>query len=133
MPVKRSIKTGLLIVLFVLLLPVTLPIALVVISVAECHKRKQKCRCAEATACEKCGATLGRESLKLADKAWAEHFRKIMADAANRQVRLRIVRTLDAICPACGARYTYFEKRQKFEIESLVGQHPKTIAHAKAN
>jgi len=113
----NRIQIGLLIAVFVLLLPIALPLALIIIWIH--HRRSFNALrvSAKATLCTKCGNILGSESLRLADAEWKKHVRTLMAKYPF--VRFRIARTLHAICSHCGARYTYFEKTKTFAPEDI--------------
>ena len=70
-------------------------------------------RVAESTPCAQCGAILGEAALELGDELWRKHMSTLMA--RNPGVRFRIVRTLFAVCPKCGARYRFDEKSAVFD------------------
>jgi len=99
---KRRKGFGFLItVLFVLLLPVILPIALI-------QDRLRTRRIAKVVCgfiCVSCGATLGMEAVRLGDERW----RAIIADLHSRfpDTRFRIFRDIHAICPKCELEYMY--------------------------
>ena len=99
---KRSKGLGFLItVLFVLLLPIILPIALI-------QDRLRTRRIASVIrdfVCELCGTTLGMEAVRLGDERW----RAVIADLHARfpDTRFRIVRDIHAVCPKCGREYMY--------------------------
>jgi hypothetical protein len=91
----------LMIVAFVIASPVLIPIALIL------HARDQRrMQTAAATAsCEHCGATLGTESLRRADAAWATHVSALQQ--ARPTIRFRLVRRLWATCATCDAEYDF--------------------------
>jgi hypothetical protein len=60
---------------------------------------------AERTRCERCGATLGASSLHRADTEWAKQVAALLD--ARPGMRLRLVRSLWAVCTACDAEYDY--------------------------
>src|SRR5690242_16298179 len=86
----------------ILLLPLVVPIMLVVLTI---EKRRLR-TVARSFACVNCHSLLGLESLRLADKEWREHLEE-MRRRLGWDVRLRILRTLHAICSKCGTRYTF--------------------------
>jgi hypothetical protein len=106
-------------IVFVISLPVLLPIALFL------HSRDEKRMraLAETFRCLSCGLVLGAESLKLADEAWANYVAKLDGDGDDatqptrdwsKLYRRRIVKGYDAICPHCGAYHSYVAKQRTF-------------------
>jgi hypothetical protein len=91
----------LLVLIILITFPVAVPIAIV--SWVWDHRRMQAA--AERTNCECCGATLGSASLRRADTEWAK--RAAALQDARPLMRLRMIRSLWAICAACGAEYGY--------------------------
>lgn len=88
-------------VLFILLLPVLIPVGLV-----QHHFRMRRMRkVIWSFTCVSCGAKLGEKSMRLADERWSV----IMSDmeARHPNERFRVVRDLNAICPQCGCEYVY--------------------------
>jgi hypothetical protein len=92
---------------------VGLPVWLPLVGVWDVVRKRRMRRAADAFACVNCGKTLGINALKRADSIWAEHLRALIRDHPD--VKFRIVRTLDAICTACGTRYTYVPAGRTFE------------------
>jgi hypothetical protein len=72
------------------------------------RKRLEFAAC--AFRCRSCGGILGLESLRLADNAWRAYFQRRLEE----HYRVRVVRHLHAICPACGVRYTFVERERTF-------------------
>ncbi len=66
------------------------------------------------------------EALKLADEAVADQARERMRQYPG--MRFRVVRTLYAICTACGTRYTFHKDEQTLVIES-----PQTGSRSEVN
>ena len=97
-------------VVFILLLPVILPVVVVLHTL----DRRRRRRAADAFACERCGRILGQEGLERGDAAWAEHFAALQR--AHPYSKLRVVRDVYAVCPGCGARYGYDEKARTFRL-----------------
>jgi DNA-directed RNA polymerase subunit RPC12/RpoP len=106
-------------IVFVILLPVLLPVALFL------HSRDQKRMraLAEIFACLSCGRTLGADSLKLADEAWANYVAKLNRDVDtthpttrdwNKFYRPRLVKDYDAVCPNCGTYHKFIAKERTF-------------------
>jgi hypothetical protein len=94
-------------IIFVALSPV---FAFLVLPFVEGAYRKRLEAAACAFECRCCGQVLGLESLRLADAAWREHCRELRENHR----RIRRVRHLHAICPACGAHYTFVERERTF-------------------
>ncbi len=104
--------------LFLLTLPIGLPIALLQSNQDDRHRR----RTVRAFPCLTCGKPLGERSLELADQAWAQTLDRWQQwDLANPGFRSRrISRTIDAICPHCGQPHRYdLTSRQFFLDDSL--------------
>ncbi len=98
----RSKGLGFLItVLFILLLPIILPIALI----QDWRRTRRIAKVISSFVCVSCGAMLGMEAVRLGDERW----RAIIADLHERfpNDRLRILRDIHAICPKCGREYMY--------------------------
>ena len=86
-----------------------MPVLILVISVTQAVTRRRKLAALACTVCAVCGGGLPPDALDLADTAWhAEH-----PLPPGMRVR-RVVRHLDAICPACGARYEWEGKHRQF-------------------
>jgi hypothetical protein len=87
--------------LFILLLPIILPIALI-------HDRLRVRRIAKIVCsfvCISCGTVLGTEGLRLGNERW----KVILANhgASSPGARFRILRDIHAVCPKCGCDYMY--------------------------
>jgi hypothetical protein len=105
-------------IVFVILLPVLLPVALFL------HSRDQKRMraLAEIFACLSCGRTLGADSFKLSDEAWANYLAELNHGADTTQPARdwnkfhipRLVKEYDAICPNCGTYHAYVPKERTF-------------------
>ena len=112
-------------IVFVILLPVLLPIALFQ------HSRDEKRMraLAETFRCLSCGLVLGAEALKLADEAWANYVAKLDRGVDNSEPtrdwktlhRRRIVKGYDAICPHCGTYHSYASKERTFILSRPAG------------
>jgi hypothetical protein len=97
----RRLPLPLLVLIVLIAFPVAVPIGIV--SWIWDHRRMRAV--AERTQCERCGATLGAASLHRADTEWTE---RVAAQLEARPgIRLRMLRSLWAICTACGAEYDY--------------------------
>jgi hypothetical protein len=81
--------------------PVTIPIALL----SWIWDRRRMQAVAGRTHCECCGATLGVASLRRADAEWTKRVAELQI--GRPLMRLRMIRSLWAICAACGAGYDY--------------------------
>ena len=91
---------------FVLLVPIWGPAACVLQWRYRARMRRVVC----GFTCLTCGARLGLEAIRLGD----EHQAKKVAElhAKYRGERLRIIKEVDAICPECGAEYSFRDKEQ---------------------
>jgi hypothetical protein len=96
-------------VLVIVLFPLYIPI----VSYLVRRDEKRKLALAERFICPQCRQVLGAEALRLADERWAEHMTELHRRWPE-AVRWRIVRTLDAICPHCGAQYQFAPKEIAF-------------------
>jgi hypothetical protein len=94
-------------VIFVMLSPV---IIFLVLPLATALYRRRLRSAACAFRCHSCDGILGLESLQLADAA----IRELCSERSGSRYRVRFVRYLHAICPACGARYTFVERARTF-------------------
>ena len=93
-------------VLFVVFLPVIVPVALVL---HHFHQRKMRAVILSSL-CPKCGARLDDAAIARADERWKEIMREIFSQ--HPLARLRVMRDLHAICAACGAEITFVEANQ---------------------
>jgi hypothetical protein len=69
-------------------------------------------RAARRFACPTCGTVLGEAAVELADNLWRRHMQVLFE--RNPGVKLRIVRTLDAVCTQCGARFRFGRETRIF-------------------
>lgn len=103
----RQLTIVLGVLLFIIALPVTLPVAMIQ-SVYTQHRRSKR---ATSFICLVCGKLLGPQSLERADHFWQNH-----VDSYSRSgMRLRVVQKVFAICE-CGQKYDYNEKSDDFEL-----------------
>jgi len=103
---------GIAIILLAIILVVFLPVIIPVVALLDRAYRRRMRAAACAFTCLSCGSILGLESIRLADAAWSEHLRGLQAKYP--WTRFRLVRRVHAICPACGARYTFLERERTF-------------------
>jgi predicted RNA-binding Zn-ribbon protein involved in translation (DUF1610 family) len=96
-------------VLFILLSPVLIPIA----GIAHQRDIKRMRELARTFICLNCGKVLGKEAIGLGDEAWSRHIDEVLKQCPPR-TRLRVVRTVHAVCPHCGALYQYIDKARSF-------------------
>lgn len=100
-------------VLLVLCLPVIIP----AVAVDQWLYNRRLRAAARAFACPACGSVIGDAALHLADEAWAAHISSQAPDAsmpAHKNSGPRILRHLRALCPHCGARYDFNERKKIF-------------------
>lgn len=102
-PLGGRIIVTVAVVVFVLLLPVIVPVAVVLHYV---HQRKMRALILSAR-CPKCFAPLDDAAIARADERW----REIMLDMSRQHpgARLRVVRDLHATCTICGAEITFVD------------------------
>jgi hypothetical protein len=100
--------------LFVLSAPLWAPLVLL----SEAADKNCLRRAANLFICTNCGRKLGVAALRAADQAWAAELHEIHAQLAPDD-RLRVTRTADAICPGCGARYSFRKGCGTFSPELL--------------
>ena len=105
-----SFAIGSLVIAFIVFFPVIIPVTIFL-----SHRYRRKLRkLVKATPCQKCSKFLGLEALCLADAEWSAHVAELRNQ--NPGVRMRLIRTLHAIFPHCGARYTFYEKENELRI-----------------
>ena len=88
--------------------PVAFPVAMIQHTRAE---RRKKQRVLQAP-CAHCGAALGTAAIERADAEWSTHLDKLFRE--NPGIRFRLVRTVNAVCTACGQSHRYDEKADVF-------------------
>jgi len=100
---KVAAGTGICLLAALLLVasPILIPIALIGSYFAD----RRKWRVAGRAPCAKCGRVLGIKSLELSDQRAAEYGAE--QQRLHPGVKFRLVRTVFAICTACGAEYGY--------------------------
>ena len=107
----KNIRECILVLFFILLLPILVPYSLLMDRV---EKRRRR-QLASRFVCEQCGKVLGVEALQLADEHWDEIVKSIIAKSEP-GTRLRLVRTVEAICPHCGCLYLYRKAEGTFVV-----------------
>lgn len=106
---RHLLVLTLVVVLFLLLLPIIIPLVAVMHWRNDARMRKL----AASMICVRCEQVMGAIAPKLADSAWNAEFDAIMKQSPGIR-RRRIVRTVHAICPHCGQRYRYVEEFGRF-------------------
>ena len=104
---------GCFIIVFIISLPLTIPVA---VALNYLDNRRMR-NAAKGFACEVCSQILGLEAIAAADKQWAEHIKVLMANRLGARIRLPKKR-VHAICPNCKTEYTYLSKKQTFIVHS---------------
>ena len=96
-----------------------IPLALVLIGIL-LHRRERSALVAAVRVlpCPVCRGELSELSLKAADELWRRHFAAIVEQSPD--VKLRIVRRLDAVCEACAARLWFDQTARSFEAMDMV-------------
>jgi hypothetical protein len=75
---------------------------------------------ARSQACPSCGRILGIEALHLADECWRAHIDELYRSHPG--ARFRLVRMVQAICPACGAQLSFRKGSGTFEQMKVTDQ-----------
>ncbi|QDV50906.1 hypothetical protein [Gimesia fumaroli] len=109
----KKLTDGFIVLIFILLLPIIVPVSLIQ---AQREKRQMR-KLADQFVCLECVEVIGVEALRLADERWSEIVKKII-DENDSGTRLRLVRSMDAICPHCGCVYLYHKADQTFVVRS---------------
>ena len=91
-------------------LPVLLPVAALLHALDQYRMRAA----ARRAGCARCGHPLGQAALDRADEYWAEWWRDW--HRAHPHSIPRVVRTVWAVCPACGARHGFDAARRVFPL-----------------
>ncbi len=104
--------TGLALKVLLVVLLILFPIWIPIVAISHGIYLRRLRRAASAFACLSCGELLGLESIRLADEAWADYMRQLHEQ--NPGMLLQVVRSVHAICPKCGARYSFIEGERTF-------------------
>lgn len=107
----KKITNGFIFAIFILLIPISLPVSLLQ---SQREKRKMS-QLAGRFVCVECGEVLGVEAIPLADERWEEIVKAIIS-RNEPGTRLRLVCTVDAICPHCGCLYLYRKAERTFVL-----------------
>lgn len=110
----KNIRECILVLFFILLLPILMPYSLLKDRV---EKRRRR-QLASRFVCVECGEVLGVEAIRLADERWDEIVKAIIS-RNEPGTRLRLVRTVDAICPHCGCLYLYRKAERTFVVREV--------------
>lgn len=110
----KNIRECIIVLIFILLLPILVPFSLLK---NQLEKRKRG-QLASRFVCLECGSMIGVEAIRLADERWSEIV-KIIMSKSDPGIRLRLVRTVDAICQHCCCQYRYRETEQTFVVREV--------------
>ncbi|MBN70069.1 MAG: hypothetical protein CME32_12425 [Gimesia sp.] len=110
----KNLRECIIVLVVILLLPILVPYSLLKDRV---EKRRRR-QLASRFVCEQCGEVLGVEALQLADEHWDEIVKAIIAKSEP-GTRLRLVRTVEAICPHCGCLYLYRKAEGTFVVREV--------------
>jgi len=119
MSVIKELLLNIVVMIIVLICILLLPIILPLVALHNKREKRKLRQLADQFVCLECGSIIGAESLRLADDRWSEIVKKIMSDNDS-EIRLRLARTLDAVCPHCGCIYIYRQAENTFVICSEV-------------
>lgn len=120
MSVSKLVKAPLMplaIILLGILIVVLLPVIIPVLAVDQWLYNRRLLAAARRFTCPACGSVIGEEAVRLANKAWDQHYSEEHPEGTGFLVehrRRRIVRSLRAICPSCGARYDFNKRGRTF-------------------
>jgi hypothetical protein len=112
----REILFFLVILPYLVLILITLPIWIPVVAIVNWRSERRIRIAADKFSCLKCGKALGAEAVALADAAHRAEVQEFAKTHHDLLVRRRIVRTLHAICSACGTQYTFLQTTKTFVI-----------------
>jgi rubredoxin len=111
-PTLQAFVTTIGVLVLVVVLLLFLPVILPVVGVSLRNERKRLEKAADDSRCPVCGTILGTSALRLADEEWSEYVRRLHREHPG--TKFRLVRTLDAICPQCGQRFSFRKKERAF-------------------
>ena len=94
------------------------PILILAAIVMDCLNGLRMRKAAKIFRCEKCGQVLGLDGLALGEEVWSAELRDIISNSPPDE-RLRVVRSVHAVCPKCGERYFWRERDQSFRVDRL--------------
>lgn len=101
---KSKVGFALFAVLFLVLLPLLLPVAAVQAGISN----RRRLKLVREFVCVACGARLGEESVRLGHERW--HATVVALHPKSPGIKFRLVCDIDAVCPSCGHEYTYRDK-----------------------
>jgi len=111
MHARRTVLIPLIAIGFIVLLPAIIPVAIVLNLLQKFRMRKA----AKTFKCIKCGRELGIASLHRADHVWSNYVRELTRNDPG--VRLRLLRSVHAICLGCNTWYRFHKKDRLFVVE----------------
>jgi hypothetical protein len=100
---------------FLLALPLILPVTFV----CNLLERRSLLAAARTAVCPSCGAILGAEAVQRADDEWRTHIAELHQNHPG--VKFRLIRTVDAICGACGSMLSFQKATRTFTLASSPG------------
>ncbi len=110
-----SIQIFAFIIVFILLLPIIIPLLPVLVYFDD----RQKLKAADRFPCTNCGQILGQPALELADRKWHKLMSRMHSE--NPDIKFRPPdRTVHAICTRCNTRFTYSAQTKIFTRASGV-------------
>lgn len=108
LPAKlRGVAFGLSIIAGAVLLVVLLPVIIPFLAFTQWRDGKRLRALARDFTCLQCGKVMGEQAVALGDAFWRDHMATLQATSPT--IRFRVVRTVHAVCPHCGAKYQFMD------------------------
>jgi DNA-directed RNA polymerase subunit RPC12/RpoP len=119
LPAKfRGFAFGLSVIAGAIMLVVLLPVILPYLAFTQWRDGKRLLALARSFICQRCGKLIGEDAVALGDTFWREHMAELHMHSPA--IRFRVVRTVHAVCPHCGAKYQLTDDRML--VPSSCGQ-----------
>jgi hypothetical protein len=111
LPAKfRGFAFGLSIIAGAVILVVLLPVIIPFLAITQWRDGKRLLALARSFICQRCGKLIGEEAVALGDAFWRDHMAGLHEHSPA--IRFRVVRTVHAVCPHCGAKYRLTDDRR---------------------
>ena len=113
----RGFAFGLSVIAGAVILVVLLPVIIPYLAFTQWRDGKRLLALARTFICLRCGEVMGEEAVALGDAFWKEHMAALQKSSPA--IRLRVVRTVHAVCPHCGAKYQLADGRRMLAPSSF--------------
>jgi predicted RNA-binding Zn-ribbon protein involved in translation (DUF1610 family) len=113
----RGFAFGLSIVAGAVILVVLLPVIIPFLAFTQWRDGKRLLALARTFVCLSCGKVMGEEAVALGDAFWRGHMTEVHKNSPT--IRFRVVRTVHAVCPHCGAKYQLTDGRRMLAPSSF--------------